>query len=875
MPSSDQPPPELPVEPAPLPVPPFPNEVPHSVMTSHTETSPHPGPSLMMGVYDEILRSLARGDGTHKAFSHIAEKVQLLTKAGSTAIALLNPDNETITFTAVAGREVQDLIGSRILISDTILGKTARTGEPYLTYRPTRTSTSHKTSTKPPEISSAAVMAIFREGRSVGAIALMNKEGGLPFNSDDLMALSTMAAAASVVLRNTQLQTESLRQGRELSTLYEAVRNVSGQLSVQEVLRTVVEQAGAHLENSVIVVFLINDERTHLYIAEDIGFDDFPDQREIVLSAEIGLGAAALRKTLPLEIAWTNPDEEDDPYWMKENMALPPETMLFESPFSVINARSGLSASIRSGDAAHGFVLVLSGEPPGLYTKADANLLSALAAQAAVAMENAGLYEDATRRASEAATLYDLSQAVTSTLQLPQVLDRIAESVRTLLAVDKFALFLFDPLRQRLQMVVERGLPSGAAERVQPALGQGIPGWVMEFETPTAVQDVAADHRNASAPLHPEGVVSMTCMPLQTGISTIGVLCALSSRRRLFTVAEMELLYTIANQAAIAIGNARIYADVQQKSRELRKYFHRVSRALGSSRFPGAVPELIVSLTQEITNSDYCALYSVTPAKTNSVAPSHTISLQLVSEAQVGIKTVGNHTPSLGETPTQWVGRRGCALAIRNIEEDARFRETALRPQRGKIVSYLGVPLRGVGGRQDVVGVLEIYTRSRREWRTEEIRLLITFASQAAAALRSAHEAEQREKSSRCADVALKLLKITKEATDPFFAERVLQCVVTLFDNPSGMAVFQRTAASLMRWQVVAALEVTMDKRKQIQEALEKGMVMTGVTSEDKNTYLYVGIAEDSFVSGLDLPVLQAAAELLSTRPEKADNSRK
>jgi GAF domain-containing protein len=37
-----------------------------------------------------------------------------------------------------------------------------------------------------------------------------------------------------------------------------------------------------------------------------------------------------------------------------------------------------------------------------------------------------------------------------------------------------------------------------------------------------------------------------------------------------------------------------------------------------------------------------------------------------------------------------------------------------------------------------VVGVLEIYTRDRREWRTEEVRLLITFASQAAAALRSA-----------------------------------------------------------------------------------------------------------------------------------------
>jgi GAF domain-containing protein len=283
-----------------------------------------------------------------------------------------------------------------------------------------------------------------------------------------------------------------------------------GKLSIQEVLRTVVEQAGVHMENSAVVVFLANDERTHLYIAEDTGLDDFPELREVILSAETGLGAAALGKQLPLEIAFAGTEEAGDSLSERTDAVGSKGLLVAESPFPVLNARSGLSASIRSGEAVHGFVLVLSGEPPGLYTAADANLLSALASQAAVAMENAWLYEDATRRASEASALYDLSQAVTSTLRLPQVLDRIADSVLSLLDVDKFALFLQDPSSKRLQMVVERGLPQGASERVQPALGQGIPGWVMEFETPTCGSGRRCRSQNASAPLHPEGVVSMT-----------------------------------------------------------------------------------------------------------------------------------------------------------------------------------------------------------------------------------------------------------------------------------------------------------------------------------------------------------------------------
>jgi GAF domain-containing protein len=489
----------------------------------------------------------------------------------------------------------------------------------------------------------------------VGALAAQNKAGQHPFGGDDLLALSLLAAAASVTLGYHQLHEDARRRGRELSTLYEAVRRVSGPLSTQEVLNAVLEQAAAHIENRVVAVFLLNDERTHFYVAADSGLND--DQREVTLPTDAGLGAALLHGTRPhfLGFAPDDVDEADEAEGGNGEEHSRPNVMTrgaegagildggpppHEPPFPGLAVRSGLAAPIRSGETTHGLVLAVSGQPPGAYRLADANLLSALAAQAAAAMENAWLYEDAQRRAEEAAALYELSQAITATRRLDVILDLVADSTRQLLGVDKFALFLRDPAAPPpsspgrgsggapaaaasapmtasgvpavpLRLVVERGLPSGAGERLRPLVGQGIPGWVVEFETPTAVRDVAADHRNRSAPLHDEGVVSLCAMPLQVGASTIGVLCALSSRRRLFTVAEVELLYTIANQAAIAIENARVYADVRQKAQELRRYFHRVGRALGSQGSPGEVPQLIASLTLEVMGADRCALYAL------------------------------------------------------------------------------------------------------------------------------------------------------------------------------------------------------------------------------------------------------------------------
>ena len=315
------------------------------------------------------------------------------------------------------------------------------------------------------------------------------------------------------------------------------------------------------------------------------------------------------------------------------------------------------------------------------------------------------------------------------------------------------ALFLGDDGADRLTLRASRNL-SDTADKWQPALGDGVPGWVMEFETPTAVSDVLADHRNAGAayPLQNEGVQSAACMPLQAATRTIGVLCALSSRRRFFTIAEMELLYTVANQAAVALENARIYADVREKGRELRKYFHRVARALGSAQSPRAVPHLIATLTLEIMGGDRCALYEVKTIngeKRLELVARHGFRLSYEPEgtgAATNLRLPEPPSPitlpQSDDHPSGWVARRGRSLVVEDLAEDARWDRTLTRPARGKAGALIAVPLRAAG---DVIGVLELYTRKERRFRPEDLRLLLTFASQATVAFQSARLEGERE----------------------------------------------------------------------------------------------------------------------------------
>jgi GAF domain-containing protein len=523
----------------------------------------------------------------------------------------------------------------------------------------------------------------------------LQKDSGDAFTSEDAALLETLVEYVPLTLAHEEVEVALAERKRELEVLYDAALTISGSLNLQEVLNCVLDAVCQHLPHQAAALFLLNDERTHLFIAADRGLSD--EDREIQLAADGPVTARVLETGQPLLIADT--DLEPD----------------FDDLTTERRTRSAVIAPIRSRNDILGLILVSSGQAT-VYNANDLRMLSAVASQAGIAIQNAWLYEDATRRAEEATALYDLSQHVNATLHLDRVLQFVAESVVNLLKVDKFALLLMDRQEERLVTRVSIGVERESFERIRPRSGEGIAGWVYEWMTPTAVADVAADSRNFSAPIHQEGVVSAICVPMAVGDEMIGVLMAMSSRRRLFTVAEMELLYTIANQAAVAIVNAMLYQDARSKSSAMRAYFHRVARALGSALEAQDMPQLMADLTIEVMRADRCAIYRVEGEMVRLHATSH---FRSSTPPDAGIP--------LGEGLAGWVARRGKPLVIPLLSDEPRSRQHAWL-SRERLSSYLGVPLK-IGRR--TVGVVEIYTQEPRIFNAEEIKLLTQFARRA------------------------------------------------------------------------------------------------------------------------------------------------
>ena len=683
---------------------------PEPISTSAVPTSAVPTAAApALAALHEVAGAVARQTDPRVTLGVVAEKARALTQAASAAVSLLDSSRTLLDFAAVAGTDAAEIVGQTVRAEDALAGRTALTGEVYLSYSPEAAG-----ETELVGVRSAVVVPIYAGGTPLGALTVLNRTDGAAFTGADLLCLHLLASLAAQALQSDALKRLAAQKQQERDILFRAAQTTSSSLNVQDVLGSILLSVVGSMEMTAGAVYLLNDERTRLYVGAQRGLAEGEEDRQLLAEGS-GYAARALASGQPLRL--------ND---------LGRETIDSDSPLPEM--RSLLLAPMVARSVPEG-LLVVGSRQPGAYSDADVSLLSAVASQAAVALENAWLYEDATRRAQEAAALYELSQAVGATLNLSRVIEFVADSVLNLLHVDKFALFLYDPAAGRLDIKASRNLSREIVDTMKPRLGEGIAGWVLEFETPTAVQDVAADHRNRSCPMDGEGVISLVCVPLQSGDHVIGVIHAMSSRRRLFTVGEMELLYTIANQVGAAITNARMYEDARQQSEEIRKGVRRIARALGSSLDGRQTAQTIADLALEMTGADRGLLFTFDSQGNLAAQAAASFKSPLAALPTVLLADAGRGP----ETATASVARRGRSLTIEDFSKDTRFVPSAFAA-RERVSGYLGVPLK-LG--KEVLGVLEVYSREPRRFTADEVRLLITFASQASVGLQNALLVEQ------------------------------------------------------------------------------------------------------------------------------------
>ncbi len=170
------------------------------------------------------------------------------------------------------------------------------------------------------------------------------------------------------------------------------------------------------------------------------------------------------------------------------------------------------------------------------------------------------------RRTRELELLNRASQALNSTLDLDRVLVTVLEEVRRLLGVVATSVWLIDPETNELICRQATGLQNEIVRGWRLAPGEGLAGWVARSGESLIVPDITADERHAKQVDQETGLTlrSVLSVPLKSKQQVIGVLQVVDAETGRFDATDLELLEPMATGAAIAIENARLYAETDK-----------------------------------------------------------------------------------------------------------------------------------------------------------------------------------------------------------------------------------------------------------------------------------------------------------------------
>lgn len=250
------------------------------------------------------------------------------------------------------------------------------------------------------------------------------------------------------------------------------------------------------------------------------------------------------------------------PVITEDHGSSPGQALDLEGP----HPKAAIAVPIHRDDELLG-VLEVVGDASRAFSQEDADLLSPIAAQAAVAIQNTRLYEEATLRVTHQAIINRIAHAVSKTLDLDALTEVVHHEIEAAFSPDAFFLALYDEetneLNYRLQ--VDDGI-TVPPERVP--LGSGLTASVIKRQKPLLIRDFEKE-RKGLPPGELWGTMATPAswlgVPMQVADRTVGVICVQAYRPGAYCEIDQELLSTIAEQVGIAVENAGLYEETSHR----------------------------------------------------------------------------------------------------------------------------------------------------------------------------------------------------------------------------------------------------------------------------------------------------------------------
>ena len=549
------------------------------------------------------------------------------------------------------------------------------------------------------------------------------------FSEQDAAALEIAADQLGVAMENASLFEQTQRRLAELATVNEIGQAISGALDTGQLAELIYDQVSSLLNarNFYLAVYDADARRVSMEFVIEHGqrrAGDDIDIRQGLMSHLIRTGEPILLSRGVTEFA------------AEQGLTLEGDP-----------AKSWLGVPMIAGDRVIGAVAVKSSEREDAFDPAHLELLTIVAGQASVAYHNASLFQERLRRIEQLNVLNEMAQAISSTLELDELLGVVYQQATRIVDTSNFYIALFDEETGEITFpfVVD---PEHREDWSPRKKGEGLTGTIVATGQPLLLPSGAAGrYREEGREIDAGLCRSWLGVPMIAEDRVLGVIAVQDyEREEVYHEEHLRLLSTVAAQAAVAVRNAQLYRQlvgfsselegmVEVRTRELEQALaeltverdrvealYQITSELGSTLELERVLQRALQLFASALSLDHGTILLVDQE-------SGTLNLRATLEP-------GRRLPREG-TPTAWrsgVGLAGWVLEHRepvlvaDIGEDERWvhrpgKEMSMR-------SVVAAPLSLGGG--DILGVIILGHREPGHFTPDHLQLVTAATAQIA-----------------------------------------------------------------------------------------------------------------------------------------------
>ena len=476
---------------------------------------------------------------------------------------LYNEEDATLIPAAVAGISLEKKPVLQMQSGQGIAGEVIKTGLP-INVRNTQEDERFIPIDGATYLKSLLVVPVQSADRRLGTISVSSTVPKA-FTDEDEHLLTMVGVQAALAIESARIFEETQQRAQHLTLLNEITQTALKQPDLQTILLTLVESIQKAFGSDECSISLWDDEQEVLIQSAAVG--QTGDNFETVIAELDGanLTKAVLKSGQALIIEDAHSSEHinegiTEQYADRFVLALP-----------LIAGEQGLGAVIISFLSPHNF------------TAQEINLGESIAQQTALAISKAKLLEAEQNRREEAETLRDITAALTSTLEVDQVLDRLLLRLKEAIPYDSAAVLLVE--EDALQIVASKGL-----DDFNIVLGQKIPAAAPVFQEifatkrpvviPDVLEDASWNDLDTGVPIR-----SWMGIPLIIQENVIGYLTMDNWEPGTFSEQHLSLAQAFGNQTSIALQNARLYAATNRRLAESNILFF-ISNLIIASAVP-------------------------------------------------------------------------------------------------------------------------------------------------------------------------------------------------------------------------------------------------------------------------------------------------